>query len=75
MGTWSYSDQKIKTFTYIFSLFMSGLLPASSILILFFMKDATDKMIVVFVYNVVFPLVIGFLVKAKRAEIFAAATA
>lgn len=75
MGTWTYSDQKIKTFTYIFSLFMSGLLPASSILILYFVKDPTDKLIIIFVYNVVFPLVIGFLVKAKRADIFAAATA
>ncbi|KAG2415840.1 hypothetical protein HFD88_007032 [Aspergillus terreus] len=75
MGTWNYSDQKIKSFTYIFSLFMSGLLPASSILILFFVKDPTDKLIVILVYNVVFPLVIGFLVKAKRTEIFAAATA
>ncbi|KAF9892679.1 hypothetical protein FE257_001081 [Aspergillus nanangensis] len=75
MGVWKYNDSKVKSFTYVISILISGLLPAFSIIVLYFLKSATSKLVVVFVYNMVFSLVLGFLVKARRAEIFAAAVA
>ncbi|KAF9894405.1 hypothetical protein FE257_007908 [Aspergillus nanangensis] len=75
MGARIYNYRAIKSYTYAASIFISGLLPASSIIVLYFLQDTTAKLIVVFVYNLVFSLVLGFLVRARRAEIFAAATA
>ncbi|OJI88570.1 hypothetical protein ASPTUDRAFT_135162 [Aspergillus tubingensis CBS 134.48] len=74
-GVWYYNDRTIKSWTYGLSLIISGLLPATSIIILYYLKDPTAVLITIFVYNIVFVLVLGLMVKAKRVEIFAAATA
>lgn len=74
-GVWYYNERKIKSWTYMLSLIISGLLPATSIIILYYLKDPTAVLITIFVYNMVFVLVLGLMVKAKRVEIFAAATA
>ncbi|KAL4894553.1 hypothetical protein BDV59DRAFT_12675 [Aspergillus ambiguus] len=75
MGMWKYNDERIKSFTYAISILVSGLLPPSSILVLYFVKDTTARLVVILIYNVIFSLMLGFLVKAKRVEIFAASTA
>ncbi|KAF4200565.1 hypothetical protein CNMCM8927_002827 [Aspergillus lentulus] len=70
-----YDYHAIQSYTYAASILISGVLPASSIIVLYLLKGATAKLMVVFVYNLVFSWVLGFLVKARRAEIFAAAAA
>ncbi|KAL5366207.1 hypothetical protein BJX96DRAFT_169742 [Aspergillus floccosus] len=75
MGARTYNYHTIKAYTHAASIVISGLLPASSIIVLYFLRETTAKLMVVFAYNLVFSWVLGFLVKARRAEIFAAATA
>ncbi|KAF4243136.1 hypothetical protein CNMCM6805_001738 [Aspergillus fumigatiaffinis] len=75
MGARIYDYHAIQSYTYAASILISGVLPASSIVVLYFLKDTTAKLMVVFVYNLVFSWVLGFLVKARRAEIFAAVAA
>ncbi|OJJ67719.1 hypothetical protein ASPBRDRAFT_58807 [Aspergillus brasiliensis CBS 101740] len=74
-GVWYYNDRSIRSSTYVFSLIVSGLLPATSMIVLYFLKDPTAILITIFVYDMVFVLVMGLMVKARRVEIFAAATA
>ncbi|GLA31589.1 hypothetical protein CBS63078_4305 [Aspergillus niger] len=74
-GVWYYNDRTIKSWTYILSLFISGLLPATSMIVLYFLKDPAAILITICVYDMVFVLVMGLMVKARRVEIFAAATA
>ena len=61
--------------TYLISLIMSGLLPATSIIVLYYVKDTAAKLLTIAVYNMVFVVVMGLMSKAGRVEIFAAATA
>lgn len=44
-------------------------------IVLYFLKDPAAILITIFVYDMVFVLVMGLMVKARRVEIFAAATA
>lgn len=74
-GVWYYNDRTIKSWTYILSLIISGLLPATSMIVLYFLKDPAAILITICVYDMVFVLVMGLMVKARRVEIFAAATA
>ncbi|GKZ74086.1 hypothetical protein AnigIFM50267_011325 [Aspergillus niger] len=74
-GVWYYDDRTIKSWTYILSLIISGVLPATSMIVLYFLKDPAAILITIFVYDMVFVLVMGFMVKPRRVEIFAAATA
>ncbi|GKZ58047.1 hypothetical protein AnigIFM49718_003855 [Aspergillus niger] len=74
-GVWYYNDRTIKSWTYILSLIISGVLPATSMIVLYFLKDPAAILITIFVYDMVFVLVMGFMVKPRRVEIFAAATA
>ncbi|PLB46412.1 hypothetical protein P170DRAFT_465939 [Aspergillus steynii IBT 23096] len=75
MGTWTYSDQKIKSFTRATSIIISAVLPASAMVALYFIKDTTVRLIVIFIYNLVFSFSLALMVKARPIEIFAAATA
>ncbi|GKZ34136.1 hypothetical protein AbraIFM66950_004318 [Aspergillus brasiliensis] len=74
-GVWYYDNQRIRSWTYLVSLLISALLPATSVVALYFIQQTAAKMIVIFVYNVIFVLVMGLMVKAKRVEIFATAAA
>ncbi|PYI00631.1 hypothetical protein BO78DRAFT_380635 [Aspergillus sclerotiicarbonarius CBS 121057] len=74
-GSWQYSDHKIKAFTYLVSVLIAAVLPASSMIVLYFIKDTAIRMVTIMVYNIVFSLALGLMVQARRVEIFAAATA
>ncbi|OJJ70189.1 hypothetical protein ASPBRDRAFT_32063 [Aspergillus brasiliensis CBS 101740] len=74
-GVWYYDNQRIRSWTYVVSLLISALLPATSVVALYFIQQTAAKFIVIFVYNVIFVLVMGLMVKAKRVEIFATAAA
>ena len=74
-GVWQYSDRKIKVFTYLVSVMIAAVLPASSMIVLYFIKDTAIRMVTIMVYNIVFSLALGLMVRARRVEIFAAATA
>ncbi|PYH92131.1 hypothetical protein BO71DRAFT_400783 [Aspergillus ellipticus CBS 707.79] len=74
-GVWRYDDRKIKTFTYVVSMVFAAILPASSMIVLYFIKSTAVRMITIMVYNIGFALALGLLVRARRVEIFAAATA
>ena len=75
IGAYLYRDGPIKSFTNALSIFISGLLPASSILVLFFVKSVTLRLVIIFIYNITFAMVLGIMVNAKRSEMFAASTA
>ena len=75
IGIWTYSDQKIKSFTRATSIVVSAVLPASAMVALYFIKDTTIRLIVIFIYNLVFSFSLALMVKARPIEIFAAATA
>ncbi|PWY83386.1 hypothetical protein BO70DRAFT_290488 [Aspergillus heteromorphus CBS 117.55] len=75
MGAWRYDDRKIKSFTYIVSIVFAAVLPASSMIVLYYIKDTAIRMVMIMVYNVVFALALGLMVRARRVEIFATATA
>ncbi|PLN75782.1 hypothetical protein BDW42DRAFT_32470 [Aspergillus taichungensis] len=75
LGLYLYRDGPIKSFTNALSICISGLLPASSILVLFFVKSVTLRLVIIFIYNITFAMVLGIMVKAKRSEMFAASTA
>ncbi|KAF7591690.1 hypothetical protein BBP40_001198 [Aspergillus hancockii] len=74
-GAWYYNNRRIKSATYLVSLVISGLLPASSMAVLYFLKDTAARLVTIFVYNMGFVLVMGLMVKARRIEIFATAAA
>jgi hypothetical protein len=61
MGARIYDYHAIQSYTYAASILISGVLPASSIVVLYLLKDTTAKLMVVFVYNLVFSWVLGFL--------------
>jgi hypothetical protein len=61
--------------TNVISTIVSAILPASSILVLHFMENMIAKIVVIVLYNMVFALVLGFMVQARRIEIFATAMA
>ncbi|PLB35139.1 uncharacterized protein BDW47DRAFT_111024 [Aspergillus candidus] len=75
IGAYLYRDESIKSFTNALSIFISGLLPASSIIVLFFVKSVPLRLAIIFIYNITFAMVLGFMVKARRSEMFAASTA
>lgn len=75
MGIWKYSDEKISSATNAITTIASAAFPASSMIILFCLNNIALKLAIVFVYNIGFSFILGFLVKAKRVEIFATATA
>ncbi|GKZ49064.1 hypothetical protein AbraIFM66951_001319 [Aspergillus brasiliensis] len=74
-GVWYYDNEKIKAATYMVSLLMSGILPATSVIALYFIQGTFPKLVTIFVYNIIFVLVMGLMVKARRVEIFATAAA
>ncbi|PWY75031.1 hypothetical protein BO70DRAFT_431023 [Aspergillus heteromorphus CBS 117.55] len=74
-GVWYYDNHTIKSRTYIISLLISGFLPASAIIVVYFVRDTAARLVTIFVYNMIFVLVMGLMVKARRVEVFATATA
>ncbi|GCB18027.1 hypothetical protein AAWM_00912 [Aspergillus awamori] len=65
-------DDKTDRFT---GLIISGLLPAISIIMLYYVKNTVAKLVTISVLNMVFVVIMGLMSKAGRVEIFAAATA
>ncbi|GCB21460.1 hypothetical protein AAWM_04345 [Aspergillus awamori] len=74
-GAWQYSDKKIKACTHFFSVIIAAVLPASSMIVLYFIKNTAIRMVTIMLYNIAFSLALGLMVRARRVEIFAAATA
>ncbi|PWY93056.1 hypothetical protein BO94DRAFT_544105 [Aspergillus sclerotioniger CBS 115572] len=74
-GLYIYNHQRIKSHTYLISLIILGLLPATSMIVLYFLTNTAAKLVTIFVYNMLFVMVMGLMSKAGRVEIFAAATA
>ncbi|BCS02718.1 uncharacterized protein AKAW2_60982S [Aspergillus luchuensis] len=74
-GVWYYNNRRIRSWTYIVSLLISALLPTTSVVALYFIQQTAAKLIIIFLYNFIFVLVMGLMVKARRVEIFATAAA
>ncbi|RAH67573.1 uncharacterized protein BO66DRAFT_354745 [Aspergillus aculeatinus CBS 121060] len=72
---WYYNNRTIKSRTYVASLLIAGFLPASSMIVLHFLRNTAARLVTIFVYNMVFVLVMGLMVKARKVDIFATATA
>ncbi|PWY93058.1 hypothetical protein BO94DRAFT_622255 [Aspergillus sclerotioniger CBS 115572] len=72
--TYHYDDRKVRSRTYMISLIVAGFLPASSMIVLYFVRNTAARFATLFTYNIVFVLVMGFMVKARRVDIFATAT-
>ncbi|KAL4908385.1 hypothetical protein BDW74DRAFT_100270 [Aspergillus multicolor] len=75
MGTVYYNDEKIVRFTRVTSTITSSVIPATSMLALYLIKDMILRLIIIIVYNIGFSIIIGLLAKARRVEVFAASTA
>lgn len=54
---------------------VSSLLPTSTIFVLYFLRSPTAKLGAIVVFTALFSLALALVVKAKRVEILAAATA
>ncbi|GLA04430.1 hypothetical protein AnigIFM60653_004480 [Aspergillus niger] len=74
-GVYIYDKHRITSHTYLISLIISGLLPAISIIMLYYVKNTVAKLVTISVLNMVFVVIMGLMSKAGRVEIFAAATA
>ena len=74
-GTVYYSDEKIIRATRITSTLVSSLIPATSMLALFFVNNLKVRLAIIFIYNVAFSMMIGLLAKTRRVEVFAASSA
>ncbi|KAH8432750.1 uncharacterized protein LDX57_010376 [Aspergillus melleus] len=70
-----YSDKKIRSFTYVVTVVVAAVLPASCMIVLYFVKDTAGRILTVIVYNILFSMFLGLLVRARRVEIFAAVSA
>ncbi|GKZ33695.1 hypothetical protein AbraIFM66950_003726 [Aspergillus brasiliensis] len=74
-GVYIYDKDRITAHTYLISLIISGLLPATSIIVLYYVKNTAAKLVTISLYNMLFVVVMGLMSKAGRVEIFATATA
>ncbi|PLB48472.1 hypothetical protein P170DRAFT_411343 [Aspergillus steynii IBT 23096] len=72
---WIYDDRTVRRTSYFISLVTAGVLPASSIIVLLYLKKTTIRMVFVIVYNLAFVLIMGWMVKARRADLLAVSTA
>ncbi|KAL4941873.1 hypothetical protein BDV06DRAFT_172532 [Aspergillus oleicola] len=75
MGTVYYDDEKIKRWTRFVSTIVSSVIPATSMLALYLVKNMVTRLILIIMYNIAFSIILGFLTKARRVEVFAASTA
>ncbi|KAL4775845.1 hypothetical protein BDW60DRAFT_225026 [Aspergillus nidulans var. acristatus] len=75
MGIVTYDDKKIKRATRIASTITSSVIPASSMIALYLIKNMITRLIIIIIYNIAFSVILGFLAKARRVEVFAASTA
>ncbi|KAL2814903.1 hypothetical protein BDW59DRAFT_176293 [Aspergillus cavernicola] len=74
-GTVYYDDEKIIRTTRVVSTITSSVIPASSMLVLYLVDDMVSRLIIIIFYNIGFSIILGFLAKARRVEVFAASTA
>ncbi|KAL3475421.1 hypothetical protein BJX99DRAFT_247496 [Aspergillus californicus] len=74
-GTVYYDDESIIRVTRLICTITSAVIPVSSMLVLFFVDNMVLRLIIIFFYNIGFSIILGFLAKARRAEVFAASTA
>ncbi|KAL2812510.1 hypothetical protein BJX63DRAFT_421732 [Aspergillus granulosus] len=70
-----YDDEKIIRATRVTSTITSSVIPASSMLVLYFVNHMVWRLVIIVLYNVGFSIILGFLAKARRVEVFAASTA
>ncbi|KAL4791897.1 hypothetical protein BDV19DRAFT_284922 [Aspergillus venezuelensis] len=75
MGTVYYDDEKIKRWTRIVSTIVSSVIPATSMIALYLVKNMIIRLVLIIIYNIAFSVILGFLTKARRVEVFAASTA
>ncbi|PLB54104.1 hypothetical protein P170DRAFT_347048 [Aspergillus steynii IBT 23096] len=75
LGTWHYSNRKVKSLTYGASIIVAAVLPASCMIVLYFVKDTAARILTMVVYNILFSISLGLLVQARRVEIFAVVSA
>ncbi|KAI9376041.1 hypothetical protein BJX61DRAFT_539208 [Aspergillus egyptiacus] len=74
-GTVYYDDEKILRFTRLTSMVTSSMIPASSMLVLYYVNNMLSRLIIIVLYNIGFSIILGLLAKARRVEVFAASTA
>ncbi|KAL4941869.1 hypothetical protein BDV06DRAFT_222700 [Aspergillus oleicola] len=74
-GTVYYDDESIIRATRIISTITSSVIPASSMLALYLIDNMVKRLIIIIIYNMGFSIILGFLAKARRVEVFAASTA
>ncbi|RAL07893.1 uncharacterized protein BO97DRAFT_438001 [Aspergillus homomorphus CBS 101889] len=72
---WYYDNRTIRDHIYLINLIIAGLLPATSMIILYYLRSTVVRLVVIFVYNILFVLVMGLMVKARKVDIFATAAA
>ncbi|KAL4951070.1 hypothetical protein BDW69DRAFT_196737 [Aspergillus filifer] len=75
MGTVYYDDEKIKRWTRFVSTIVSSVIPATSMIALYLVKNMIVRLVLIIIYNIAFSVILGFLTKARRVEVFAASTA
>ncbi|KAL2831693.1 hypothetical protein BDW59DRAFT_157659 [Aspergillus cavernicola] len=74
-GAVYYSDEKIVRATRITSTIVSSVIPASSMIALYFVNDMITRLVIIVIYNVAFSVMISLMAKARRVEVFAASIA
>ncbi|OJJ43538.1 hypothetical protein ASPZODRAFT_102885 [Penicilliopsis zonata CBS 506.65] len=68
--------QRIRTATYFLTLLLSGVLPASAMILMYFLRHKTlASLIVILIYNLLFVLITGLMATSKRVDMFAMGTA
>ncbi|KAL3495033.1 hypothetical protein BJX62DRAFT_233685 [Aspergillus germanicus] len=68
-------EAQVLRVTKVVSIVTSAVLPASSMLVLYFVNSVVSKLVIIILYNIGFSIIIGVLANAWRVEIFAASMA
>ncbi|PYI08378.1 hypothetical protein BO78DRAFT_441830 [Aspergillus sclerotiicarbonarius CBS 121057] len=74
-GVYTYDDEVIELWTYLIGLLISGFLPAVAVFVFYFVRDTAGREAAILFYNMAFVLTMGWMFKAKRADMFFLASA
>ena len=74
-GLWHYEEGAFIAIANAISTVLSSLMPTTSIMVLYFVKNPLARLAMTMVFTTIFSLTLATIAKARRIDVFAATTA